>query len=247
MADIRSETSPFDVFPISGEGKEQINVGEPERKASRIGGGLLALYGVTRFSMGGLALAALGGVLYYRGKTGHCPAYEAMGINTAATFQKLQSVRISEAVTVNRPCEEVYAFWRDLENLPRFMEHISSVEGLDQTRSRWNAPVPGGLGTVTWIARISEERPPEYLAWRSEPDADIQNDGSVFFRDLGEGRGTEVHATIEYRPPAGKPGALAAKLLNPIFSRLIKEDIRRFKSLVETGEIPTTHEQPVGP
>ena len=229
-------------------GSERVNVGETERWASAIGGGLLALYGLSRGSLGGLAAAAAGGALVYRGASGHCPAYAGLGVDTAEGRHEAGPIRIEEAVTVGKPAGELYAFWRDLEKLPQFMQHLESVKntGDDGKRSHWTARVPGGLGTVEWDAEIAEDEPNERIAWRSLPGADVHNAGEVRLAEKPGGRGTVVHVTLEYRPPAGDVGAAAAGLLNPVFAQMIKEDVRRFKRLMEAGEIPTTEGQPQG-
>lgn len=230
------------------KGSSRINVGQLERVASALGGGLLAAWGLRRFSLPRLLTAATGGVLLYRGLTGHCPGYEQMGVSTAETG-RATALEIDEAVTVNKPREEVYDFWRELENLPRFMRHIESVEALDEKRSRWTArvpKVPKDVGTISWEAEITEDAPNERIAWRSLARADIQNAGTVRFKDAPEGRGTEVHAQIRYRPPAGDVGALVTRLLDPANEQMVREDVRRFKHILEAGEAPKIEGQPTG-
>jgi len=227
----------------TGGAAGELNVASAERQASMVGGGLLALYGLTRiFSLKGLAMTAAGGTLFYRGLTGHCPAYSALGIDTAHP----EEIRITEVVTIERPQEELYSFWRDLENLPQFMRHLESVRNLDGSHSHWSARVPGGLGTINWEAEITETRAFERISWRSLPGAPIFNTGTVLFREAPGGRGTEVQVDIAYSPPAGTIGAAAARMLNPALSRMIREDVRRFRSLMEAGEVPTVAGQPSG-
>lgn len=198
--------------------------------------------GVRRPSVGGLALALLGGSLVYRGATGYCPINEAVGRDTTSGQSK--GLQIARSVTINKPRAEVYAFWRQLENLPQFMKHLSQVTQLDQQRSHWEARIPGDMGTLKWDAIIVDEVATERIAWQSVPGATVDNAGEVFFKDAPGNRGTEVHATISYRPPAGELGKAAAKLFNGVFEQMIKEDIRRFKRLLETGEITTIEGQP---
>ncbi len=212
-----------------------------------MGGGFLTAYGLARGSLGGLAMAAAGGALLYRGATGHCPAYQSLGVDTAEEKEPTQEVRMREVLTVGRPREELYRFWRDLENLPQFMKHLEEVRKVDERLSEWRARMPKGVATVTWEAEITEDRPGERIAWRSLPEAEIANSGVVRFTDDPGGRGTIVSAEIDYRPPAGGLGTAAASLLNPVFSQMVREDIRRFKSLMEAGEVPTTEGQPKGP
>lgn len=220
------------------------NVSEPERLASTVGGGLLALYGLSRKSVGGALLAGIGGALVYRGTTGHCPVYGQLGVSTAED-EPGGTVEIVESVTVNVPRSEAYGFWRTLENLPRFMHHVRTVEETSATRSRWTAKGPGPLPDLSWEADIVEDVPGERIVWRSLPDADVVNAGHVSFRDA-PGSGTEVHARISYRPPAGPAGRAIARRLDPVFGQMVKNDVRRFKNVIETGEVPTTEGQPTG-
>lgn len=220
------------------------NVGEMERLASTVGGGVLAVLGLSRRSLGGLALAGLGGALLYRGTTGHCPVFQQLGISTAGG-EAPEPVEIAEAVTVNVPRSAAYDYWRRLENLPRFMHHLRRVEDLGGGRSRWTADAPGPLPDLTWEAEVVQELPGERLAWRSLPGADVSNAGHVTFEDAPHGE-TEVHVRIAYRPPAGPVGTGLARWLDPVLGQMIKEDIRRFQHVIETGEVPTTEGQPSG-
>jgi uncharacterized membrane protein len=210
------------------------NVGSAERVVSGIAGGLLALYGVSRRSLPGLALAGVGGALLSRATSGHCPAYQALGVDTAGAPAP---VEIVQSMSVLAPRPEVYTFWRTLENLPRFMEHLQSVEALGETRSRWTAKGPGPLPDVTWEAEIVEDVENERIVWQSLPGADVDNAGHVRFADGPNGL-TEVHARIAYRPPAGPLGAAVAKWLDPVLGSSVRQDIARFKHVIEAGEVP---------
>lgn len=223
----------------------EVNVGDTERILSALGGTAIAIYGMTRGSMSGLAATAIGAMLLHRGTTGYCPLYALADLDTADSPAE-KVTEIVEVLTVKRPLEEVYASWRDFEKLPRFMRHLESVRRSGDGRSQWVARLPKGMGTIAWEAETTEDRPNEKIAWRSLADADIQNAGEVLFREAPGNRGTEVKVRIEYHPPAGKLGRIAAGFANPAFSGMIREDIRRFKSLMETGEIPTTEGQPTG-
>ncbi|MCA1559074.1 MAG: SRPBCC family protein [Acidobacteria bacterium] len=145
-------------------------------------------------------------------------------------------LHVKKGVTVNRPREDVYQFWRDLENLPRFMQHLEMVEAADGGRSHWVAKAPGGK-TVEWDAEIIEERPNELIAWRSLAGSDVRNEGAVRFTQAPGDRGTEVHVELLYDAPAGRAGATIAKLFGEEPSRQIRDDLRRFKQVMETGEI----------
>lgn len=147
-----------------------------------------------------------------------------------------QGVRVRKAITINRPPEEVYTFWRHLENLPRFMVHLESVRELDQRLSYWRMRAPLGT-TVEWTAQILEDRPNELISWRSVEDSQIPNAGIVRFSPAPGGRGTEVQLEVSYDPPAGTLGATIAKLLGQEPSQQVDGDLRRFKQVVETGEV----------
>jgi uncharacterized membrane protein len=155
------------------------------------------------------------------------------------------SVRVHKAIIINRPAEELYAFWRKFENLPRFMLHLESVDTTSPERSHWVAKGPLGA-RVQWDAEVVEDRRGELIAWRSLPGADVDNTGTVRFEPAVGGRGTIVRVALEYKPPGGVVGAKVAKLLGESPEKQIPDDLRRFKQLMETGEIPTTEGQPAG-
>lgn len=154
-------------------------------------------------------------------------------------------VHVVKSITINRAAEECYRFWRDFEGLPRFMRHLESVRIMDNNRMRWKAKGPVGL-SVEWDAELTADEPGQYLAWRSVEDADVDNAGSVRFERAAGGRGTVVRVDLRYSPPGGRAGVLVAKLFGEEPAQQIDEDLRRFKWLLETGEIPTTVGQPSG-
>jgi len=145
---------------------------------------------------------------------------------------------VGRAVTINKPAAELYAYFRDFTKLGTFMENVVRVDVLDAKRSHWVVKAPAGK-TVEWNARITEERDGELIAWASEEGADVPNAGRVEFRDAGL-RGTVVTATIAYDPPAGTVGKLIAKLFQREPAIQARRDLRRFKQLMETGEIATS-------
>lgn len=155
------------------------------------------------------------------------------------------AVRARTAITVNRPREEVYAFWRELENLPRFMFHLESVQAKDGGRSHWVAKAPVGR-TVEWDAEVADDVPGELIAWRSLEGATVPNSGSVRFAEAPGGRGTEVTVDIEYRPPGGAMGAAVARLFGEDPMQQLKDDLRRFKQVIETGEVVRSEGTPEG-
>jgi len=190
-----------------------------------------------------LALAAGGGMLIYRGVTGHCKAYESLGLNSVS--REGAGVEVEAAMTIYKPVAEVYRFYRNLENHPRFVTHLKSVQSTGDNRSHWVARGPLQK-SIEWDAEITEERENNMLAWRSLPGSDVDNAGTVRFRELPGERGTEVHVSLEYHPPGGMVGAALAKLFNTISTQRLKEDLRHLKQLLETGEQPTLSGQPAG-
>lgn len=221
----------------------EINVGPSERMISLVGGGLLTAFGLSRGTLTGLALAAAGGALAYRGFTGSCSVYNALGVSTAyhrpgTSIPSGQGVKIEESVTIQRPAEELFAFWRKFENLPSVMRHLVSVEELDGKRSRWVAKGPAG--NVEWDAEVITERPNELIGWRSLEGSEISTSGSVHFQAAPAGRGTEVKIVLSYKPPAGRLGATLAWLMGRDPETEIRDDLRNFKRYMETGSLPAT-------
>jgi uncharacterized membrane protein len=146
------------------------------------------------------------------------------------------TIHLETAVTVSRSPEEPYAFWRDFQNLPRFMDHLESVRQIGEGRWHWKAKGPVGL-TLEWDAEIIEERPDELIAWRSLPGSEVENSGTVRFRRAPGGRGTEIMLTVHYAPPGGVIGAKLAQLFSEVPRTQMKNDLRRFKQVLETGEV----------
>jgi len=154
-------------------------------------------------------------------------------------------VHLEKSIAVNRTPEECYRFWHDFESFPRFMEHVESVRITGENSMHWRVKGPAG-GTVEWDAALLADEPGQYLAWRSLEGAEVDNEGTVRFEPAPDGRGTLLRVTMRYSPPGGIAGALIAKMFGEEPSQQIDEDLRRFKWLIETGEIPTTIGQPSG-
>jgi uncharacterized membrane protein len=216
------------------------NISATEKWVSTIAGAALAVAGYKRHN-NLLGLAGLG--LIGRGISGICPVNMAIGRNTASrdTREALggsRGVIVESSVTIYRPAQEIYSYWRQFENLPRFMYHLEQVQDLGCNRSRWAAKGPLG-STVSWEAEIIRDVPPELISWRTLPDADVVSAGSVWFKPAGGDHGTEVRVKLQYDPPAGKVGASVAWLLSEDAQQKIDDDLHRFKQLMETGEIST--------
>lgn len=198
-------------------------------KTLLLGAAALIAFGLTRRTKTGTTLAAAGSLLAF--KAAKVPSTEA---DTHAVF------------LVNASPEQAYSLWRDFEGLSRFMVHLKSVRELDALRSEWVALGPGQR-EIRWNAEITEDTPNQRIAWRSLPNSDVRTSGTVSFRPDPLGRGTFVRATVQYGVPGGPVATGLAALFgkNPEF--VVREDVRRFKQLLESGEVPTTRGQTHGP
>lgn len=227
-----------------------VNVGKVERIASSVGGGALIGYAIKNRSKSGILLGLLGAGLLYRGASGQCEAYRTLGINTADKSQDravevAREVHVEKSITINSSPREMYRFWRNFDNLPRFMENLESVTPIDENRSHWVAKGPGGK-KLEWDAEIYNEKENQLIAWRSLSGSDITNAGSVHFEEAPGGRGTLLKVVLNYNPPGGKRAALFAKLFGQESGQLVEHNLKRLKQFIETGEIPTTEGQPSG-
>lgn len=218
---------------LSAKGNE--NIDQAERLISALAGGWLlykSLKNIVKHPIMGLQGSAAAGLLLYRGATGVCPIYDRLSID----HSDVRAINITEDLVVNAPRDKVYAFWRNLSNLPKFMTHLKSVEELNAGVSLWTANTPGGLFDLEWNAEVTREEEGEYLGWQSLSGSMIDNAGKIEFRDALNGLGTEIHIEIEYFAPAGSLGRGLASLFNGIFEKMILEDIRSFKTYVEEAD-----------
>jgi uncharacterized membrane protein len=215
-----------------------MNLSEIERWASIIAGAGLLLFAVRQRRGTGIAAGALGAGLIARGSSGHCPVYAAAHVNTRQDTRDAlggpRGVLVHKTMTINRPVEDVYRFWRDLSNLPRCMQHLESVTPLGNGRSHWIAKGPAGM-RVEWDAEIINEEENRVIGWRSLEHADVVSAGSVNFRECEGGAATEIVVRLQYSPPAGRMGALIARLFGEEPSQQIQEDLHRVKQCLETG------------
>lgn len=224
----------------------RVNIGPVERGISLATGMALLAYTVARRPRLGLPLGLEAGYMIYRGATGHCVFYQMLGINRAEANGH-EGILVERAVTVNRPKEELYQMWSDFENLPRFMQHLESVQvdDTDNGRSHWVAKGPMGKN-IEWDSEIIEERENELLVWKSLPGSTVESMGRVEFTDAPAGRGTIVHVSMRYNPPGGSLGAAFARLFGEEPDQQVNEDLHHFKQIVETGEVATVQGQPTG-
>lgn len=216
------------------------NVSNFERGLS-IGIGALLVYSAVRnfrkTPIRAIFRTGVGAAMVFRGASGNCPVYSSLHVDGTRT----NSVNMRTTFVVNRPRNEVYAAWRNLSTLPRFMKHLANVTEVSSTRSHWEAKFPEGSPiSISWDAEIVKDEPGEFLSWRSLPGSTVDNAGKVEFRDALGRQGTEIRVTIIYRPPAGNIGTGVAKILNPVFKKIVKDDVLRFKEYIEflgAGEI----------
>ena len=215
-------------------------VSDKERWASIVGGSAMVLMGLQQRSLRGVLTAIAGGSLAYHGATADKSLQEkvidATGINKA--------IRVEKTVTINKSAEELYNYWHNFENLPTFMKHVKSLQVLDMRRSHWVANAPLGQA-IEWNADIINDQPNQLIAWASEEGAEIDNSGFVRFQPAGD-RGTEVKVVMEYNVPGGMLTAAIAKLFGEEPEQQIGDELRRFKQLMETGEIATIEGQSRG-
>ena len=225
---------------LRGHTARGINVGDAERIFSILGGAVLGLYGLGRIRLSGVALTALGGALIYRGLTGHCKAYESLGIDRASTLtgetRGNRGIKIEREIVVNASPETLYHIWRDLEQLPRFMSHLTRVERLDDRRSRWTLKTPPGVPPIQWDAEIINDRLGEVIAWQSQSGT-VDHAGAVRFERMPDGRSTRVRVELQYDPPGGEVGHTLATLFGQDAGSQIDNDLREFKRAVEAGEL----------
>ena len=220
-----------------------VNVGRAERILSGVAGLAMVGYSLNRGRMRGLLIPA-GTGLIARAISGRCAVNRALGRNTArrnddgavsavASINRGQGIKVEESIVIDRTPDELYAYWRNLENLPRFMDHLESVTALGDRRSHWVARGPAGT-RIEWDAEIHNEIENELLAWRSLPGSEVGNAGSVHFLPIAEGRSTEVRVVLSYEPPAGRLGAAIARLFGEEPSKQVSEDLQRFKEVMES-------------
>ena len=219
----------------------RVNVGRGERLLSTVLGGLLTVYGLKRRGRAGFGMAMVGAEMLYRGTTGHCHAYGALGISTneehsageVLDVDHSKSVNVRRSIEIARPREELFAVWRDFSNLPHFMSHLERVDVLSDTKSHWVTKGPAGF-SVEWDAEIVDERENEWIAWQAVEPAQVPNNGTVMFREAPSGD-TEIFVTLEAQPPAGKLGELVARMFGKSPDRQVRMALEKFKEMAESG------------
>jgi len=221
------------------------NVGSHERWVSMLAGGGMVVCGLLQRSRWGAVSLLTGASLLYRGVTGHCAAYETLGIDTTMQDNSHRGVRgghgrkVTWSIHINRDPRDLYDHWRNLENLPKMMRHLKSVKPLGERKTRWEAYAPLGQ-TLSWDAEIVTDRAGEVIAWQSLPDSQVDTAGSVHFKSSANGDGTDLTVSLKYDPPGGKLVAKLAQLVGQGLEQEVDEDLRIFKQMIEIGEVATT-------
>lgn len=202
-----------------------------------LGGAAAAVYGISQRSLGGLFMAGVGAGLAWWGaqRSGLLGADpKRLIVNTGPQA----FIRLDSAITVDRPIDEVYAFWRDLPNLARFMHHIKSVEQLDRGRSRWHAEIPGLGVDLCWDAQLVDERPDDLLVWQSVAGSEIHNQGYVSFTEGPADGETTVHVEIQYQVPGGQMARRAVEFIDGLTDDFVQRDLERFRAVIEEAGKP---------
>jgi len=228
---------------------ESVNVGVLERLACTAAGSILVTRSLTKPTFGRLLGAAAGADLMYRGITGHCALYQTLGLNTAAQQRNgsdmaASAPEVTRSITIGKSPEELFAFWRDPQKLALIVSHFAQVTPLDHGITHWRLREPLSQ-VVEWDSR-NIETPPSSIAWESLPGSKLVNHGNITFRPGPDSVGTEVTLHMQFDPPLGSVGAAIVSALHKIPRGVAGQTLRRFKSLVETGEIPSLALNPSG-
>ena len=216
------------------------NVGNVERLVTLAAGAALLGY-AWRHRSRSLGLTSAG--LIARGATGYCPAYAALGVDHTDTRRSLageRGVHVRESTTINASPEELYTFWRRLENLPEVMPYLESVEEVDFKLSRWTAKAFGGAVPITWMAETINEVPFETIGWKTLPGEALQHAGSVVFKRLPETGATDVRVHFQYSPPGGKAASWFAAFLGQDPAKMTRDGLQALKRRLESGTVRAT-------
>ncbi len=227
--------------PLRRAADPKPNMGETEAWLSAGLGAVLIGAAFRRRTMGALPLAAVGASFLYRASTRHCPLYGAAGIDRSSRTSGPDAV---STITIDKPPEEVYRFWRNLSNLPQFMAAVENVEVIDEKRSLWRTREVGGQ-SFEYEAEITEDTPGNGIRWKSVSGSPIEMRGTVRFKPSPAGRGTIVIGSLVFG--RGERGGVMGHIAGPFAKYAIHKDLMGLKRLLETGEIPSTEGQPVGP
>jgi uncharacterized membrane protein len=246
---MQTETNSETGARLTANGSGSTNVGQMERAISVAAGAALAAIGLRKRGASGIALALAGAELTRRGVTGHCMLYDALGLDTrrdvgdrddvtsrAATVNAHKAIKVERSIRVDRPANELYNLWRDFSNLPRFMQHLDSVQSTDDLHSHWIARLPGGKH-VEWDSEIVNDIDGKLIAWKTVGSPDIAHAGSVHFTPTSDGSASEVRIVFDYEPPFARTIGTIASHLGHTIEMMVDEDLRRFKEHAESGAV----------
>lgn len=222
------------------------NLGDMQRLVSALLGGGFLISGLPRRSWAGAGLTMIGAALLHRGFSGYCALFDSLGLDTNGDGSSTNSLgrrkvntgraaKIERTIEINRPPAELYRFWRSLENLPRVMSYLDSVQVINDRLSHWAVKTMAGAPSVEWDAEIINDIENERIAWRSLHGADVDHAGSVEFDPTGNGKRTKLIVTLQYAPPAGRIGTTVAELFGEDPEYKIAQDLQRFKESMEAG------------
>lgn len=230
----------------------RINIGNGQRLLSGLTGISFLVSALSRRNWSGAGLAMVGGGLLHRAITGYCLAFGVLGIDMGGHHKPghandtnrlgrrkvhtSRATRIQEAIEIDRPPEEIYRFWRSFENLPRIMNHLDSVQVINDRLSHWVVKTSPGVPKVEWDAEIINEVENRRIGWRSLQGADVENTGSVEFRPVADGKKTQLIVTLQYEPPGGQLGSAITKWFGEDTNLQVAQDLQRFKEHMESGE-----------
>jgi uncharacterized membrane protein len=233
-------------------GTRGININETERLISIAAGIPVTIFGLTRGILNGLVPTLFGSSLILRGVTGHSYLYQVLGVSTVKHTPTItglpnnQGIQVKRSVTIITSPEELYRYWRDFRNAPRFMVNIESVQTTGDGRSHWVAKTPTGT-KIEWDAEITNDEPGRLIAWRKTQGSFLApSGGSVRFEPKRSLRETVTRLEIEFHQFRGSIGTMLGSVLGQIPEQLVRQDLERFKELMEAGEIATTAGQPSG-
>ena len=248
-SDFSPDSPFFSLVPGAPPSSAHEPASEVERWASFVTGAAVMAFGLSRRSVRGVCLAVAAAPLAYKGLMGEWPVSgsrdDTNGANdvTRAALRGAHGIHVRESIRLEVPLEQAYRFWRRLENLPRFMDHLERVDDLGDGRSHWVARGPVGMA-VEWDAEIINEVENKVIGWRSLPDSDITTAGAVNFSTVRDGRSTQLSVHLQYSAPAGRAGRFLAMVFGSDPASMIREDLRCVKQLLEAGEIARVSKEP---
>jgi uncharacterized membrane protein len=244
--------------PVRARRDQRAPLATAERVASFVGGVALGWMALRRRGVLRVGMAIASGLLFKRALAGESRIYGIFGVGSArdaptddvSTLPEIRELGpraalVERSITIGRPPDEVYAAFRDVASWPRFMAHVRAVEAREPTTWHWALEGADG-GTIEFTVELVDDRPGEHVGWRTLADSDVRHAGAIYFTEAPGGRGTELKVVVGYAIPGGPIGEIAARALGHAPDQQVREDLRRFKQLVEAGETATVEGQPMG-